>query len=122
MMSNGANVQRGHDFEREIKDHFVKAGWSCMRAARSATGGFLKLDLIAYKPATPTITSVAMVLKNNGYRFNQSKSKDIPLPTLASKLEENYFKHVYFDTVADDDWIVVLMQCKIGKRPKRKKR
>lgn len=111
-----SNVSKGFAYEREVKKHFVDAGWGCTRAAHSASA----MDLIAFTQKDELLA--CEVFEENGYDIMFSKSKKIPLNWLASKIEDKYIKHVYFQTVGRaQSWYVVLMQCKISKRQKRKR-
>jgi len=111
-----SNVSRGHDYEREVKQHFVDAGWNCIRAAHSASGGPHKIDLVAYVKKPTVHDPLYIIIHMNGYTFKASKSTKIQLRHLASKIEKKYYKHFYWELVIDEKWIICLMQCKTGKR------
>lgn len=113
-MTNGGNVRRGHAYEREVKQHFVDAGWGCTRAACSKSA----MDLIAFHQyGVPLLIDLTdFVFIHSGYTITHSGSRTIPLHYLASKIEKRYIKHVYYDVIWDHHWCVVLMQCKIRRR------
>lgn len=111
-MTNGRNVRVGFAYEREVKQHFIDAGWGCARAAHSAS----EMDLIAWSKNDHPNVDTYLIFSTMGYEHKISNSKKIPLMHLASKIEEKYIKHVYWEVVRNDTWAVVLMQCKIKKR------
>ena len=97
---------------------FTEAGWYCTRAAASQS----PMDLIAYKPFWAELTPCYNLFWDNGYKTKEANSKTIPLDRLASKQSNGNTMHVYYQYIEDSfmRWDVVLMQCKIKKRRRKK--
>lgn len=114
-MTNGANVKKGHDYEREVKDMFIKHGWGCIRSARSKEVA----DTIAFVRSDIPHNGLFLMFACRGYDIAETPGS--LFDWVAIKKDEHNIRKTYFTAIMDPNWEVVLMQQKIYKRWRKKR-